>query len=331
MTNKICVQKTGIRLLQAENVVWNAVSPTITVPMSEPQHISVMKDVVLDVLRPAEGERVLDVTLGLGGHAEAFLKSIGPSGHLVGLDADQENLSYARRRLEPFGSRAQLIHVNFGDLRSLQLGPFDIIFGDLGLSSPHIDSADRGFSFRFDGPLDLRFNRETGETAADLLERVSEDDLKKIFREYGELREAGRLARLLAGKRWATTTSLKEKVEEAYGFRAKSVLPQVFQALRIAVNDELSVLTELLHAGVDLLKPGARLGILSYHSLEDRIVKHTFRELCTPLKDPVTGKVAVESAFELLTPKALVPSDLETADNPRARSAKFRVLRKKPE
>jgi len=120
-------------------------------------------------------------------------------------------------------------------------------------------------------------------------------------------------------------------VEEAYGYRAKSVLPQVFQALRIAVNDELGVLTELLHAGLDLLKPGGRMGVLSYHSLEDRMVKHLFREVCTPLKDPVTGKVAVPSAFELVTPKAIVPSDQEIQENQRARSAKFRVIRKKPE
>lgn len=298
--------------------------------MQDPQHISVMKQEVLDILAPKAGERVLDVTLGLGGHAGSFLQAVGPSGHLVALDADEDNLRIARERLAPLGS-PELIHANFGSVRSLGLAPFDIIFADLGLSSPHIDDAARGFSFRFDGPLDLRFDRSRGETAADLIERLSEDDLKQVFREYGELREAGRLARLLAGKRWDTTTALKHKAEEAFGFRAKQVLPQVFQALRIAVNDELAVLTELLEAGLDLLESNGRMGVLSYHSLEDRIVKHTFRAACAPIKDPVTGKVAIESAFELVTPKALVPSEQEIGDNPRARSAKFRVIRKKPD
>jgi len=299
--------------------------------MADMRHTSVLLSTAIDILQPKKGDRVLDVTLGLGGHSEAFLKAIGPSGHLVALDADSDNLSFARERLAPFGSQAELYHINFGDIRSLGLDSFDIIFADLGLSSPHIDNAERGFSFRFDGPLDLRFDRSTGETAADFLQRISPEDLYVVFRKYGELQQSNRLSKLLAGKRWETTGEVKGAVEEAYGYRAKSVLPQVFQALRIAVNDELSVLTELLHAGLDLLKPGGRMGVLSYHSLEDRIVKHLFREVCTPLKDPVTGKVAGPSAFELVTPKAVVPSDQEIQENQRARSAKFRVILKKSE
>ncbi len=299
--------------------------------MADMRHTSVLLSTAIDILQPKKGNRVLDVTLGLGGHSEAFLKAIGPSGHLVALDADSDNLSFARERLAPFGPQAELHHINFGDVRSLGLDPFDIIFADLGLSSPHIDNAERGFSFRFDGPLDLRFDRSTGETAADFLERISPEDLYVVFRKYGELQQSNRLSKLLAGRRWETTSAVKGIVEEAYGYRAKSVLPQVFQALRIAINDELGALTELLHAGLDLLKPGGRMGVLSYHSLEDRIVKHLFREVCTPLKDPVTGKVAVPSAFELITPKAVVPSDQEIQENQRARSAKFRVILKKSE
>ncbi len=299
--------------------------------MADMRHIPVLLTTVLDILGPQAGDRVLDVTLGLGGHSEAFLKAIGPAGHLVALDADEENMRFAKERLAPFGNQAELHHINFGDVRSQELEPVDIVFADLGLSSPHIDNAERGFSFRFDGPLDLRFDRSRGETAADLLERISPEDLYVVFRKYGELQQSNRLSKLLAGKRWETTSDVKKIVEEAYGYRAKSVLPQVFQALRIAVNDELGVLTELLHAGLDLLKPGGRMGVLSYHSLEDRMVKHLFREVCTPLKDPVTGKVAVPSAFELVTPKAIVPSDQEIQENQRARSAKFRVIRKKPE
>jgi len=299
--------------------------------MADMRHISVMLTTVLDILQPRAGDRILDVTLGLGGHSEAFLNAIGPTGRLDALDADEENLRFARQRLAPFGTQAELHHINFGSVRSLELESFDIVLAGFGLSWPNIDNAERGFSFRFDGPLDLRFDRSRGDTAADFLERISPEDLYVVFRRYGELQQSNRLSKLLAGKRWETTSDVKKIVEEAYGYRAKSVLPQVFQALRIAVNDELSVLTELLHAGLDLLKPSGRMGVLSYHSLEDRIVKHLFREVCTPLKDPVTGKVAVPSAFELVTPKAIVPSDQEISENQRARSAKFRVIRKKPD
>jgi len=297
--------------------------------MSDLHHVSVLHTTVLEILQPKPGESVLDVTLGLAGHAESFLRAIAPDGRLVALDADGENLAFAKDRLAPFADRTEFHHCNFRDLASLDLKPVDILFGDLGLSSPHVDNPERGFSFRFDGPLDLRFDRSRGETAADFLERISPEDLYVIFRKYGELQQSSRLSKLLAGKRWATTTEVKGAVEEAYGYRAKSVLPQVVQAIRIALNDEMGALEELLRVGMHLLKPGGRMGIISFHSLEDRLVKHTFREWCTPEKDVVTGKIAVEAPFELLTPKAVIPSDEEIRHNPRARSAKFRVIRKK--
>lgn len=303
--------------------------PLYTWRVHDPVHVPVLLEEVLSALQPAAGERVLDVTLGLGGHASAFLRAVGPSGSLTALDADADNMMIARRRLEETGGLFELRHVNFGRIAELDLQPFDVIFADLGLSSPHLDDATRGFSFRFEGPLDLRFDRTGGKTAADLIEASDEEDLAGVFRTYGELwKEAGKLSRALTGKRWNTTTDLKNAVEQAFGFRAKQILPQVFQALRIAVNDELHALSELLRVGPALLAPGGRMGVISFHSLEDRMVKQTFRALCEPVKDEITGKVSIPAGFELLTKKALQPSDDEIAANQRARSAKFRAIRR---
>jgi 16S rRNA (cytosine1402-N4)-methyltransferase len=214
---------------------------------------------------------------------------------------------------------------------TLDLPAQDIIFADLGLSSPHIDDAARGFTFRADGPLDLRYDQSTGDPASYLLQHSSPEKLATIFRSYGELhREGGKLGRLLAGSSLTTTLQVRDRVEEAFGFRARDLHPRIFQALRIAVNEELSVLDVLLAAAPELLAPGGRFGVISYHSLEDRAVKHAFRALTTPSKDPVTGKISVPASYELLTKKAIVPSDAEMEENPRARSAKFRILRRLP-
>lgn len=294
------------------------------------RHTSVLETTVLALFSPANGESVLDCTLGMAGHAMQFLEKIGKSGFLTGLDADAQNLALAKEVLAPYNDQIRLIHTNFGSLPELGLELQDCIFADLGLSSLHLDEAERGFSFRLDGPLDLRFDRSQGETAADLLERLDDVALRDIFRRYGELRDAPRLARRIAGQRFDTTTQLREAVEEVMGFRAPRVLPQVFQAIRIALNDELSALDTLLDTAPGLLKSGGRLGIISFHSLEDRMVKHAFRALCEPEKDSLTGQITRHAPFELLTKKAVVPSDEEVASNPRARSAKFRVLRRLP-
>lgn len=297
--------------------------------MAELHHIPVLLQTVLDTVQPKAGESVLDVTLGLGGHAEAFLRQTSPDGVFTGLDADPANIELAQERLKPFGDRVQLKHVNFGQIAELNLPKMDIIFADLGLSSPHLDDASRGFSFRFDGPLDLRFDRTSGQTARSLIHVAEEQELTQIFRLYGELhKEGSRLGRILAGQDLATTTALKECIEKGFGYRAKQILPQVFQALRIAVNDELSVLEALLQTAPTLLAPGGRMAVLSYHSLEDRMVKQTFRALCEPVKDPITGKVAVPADFEMLTKKAVQAGDDEILKNPRARSVKFRAIRR---
>lgn len=293
------------------------------------RHVPVLQTTVLHVLAPAAGESVLDCTLGLGGHSAAFLDATSPSGCLTALDADTANLGDARVRLAPYGDRVRLVHANFRDAATLGLGTFDVVFADFGLSSPHLDDPERGFSFRTDGPLDLRYDRTSGRTAADLLERSSEDELCTMIHDLGELHQFVRpLARILAGRRVETTFALKAKVEEIFTYRTPSVLPRIFQALRIAVNDELGAIESLLAAIPELLNVGGRAGILSYHSLEDRLVKHAFKALCEPEKDPLTGRAVTPARFEPLTKKALVPEDDELASNPRSRSVKFRAIKR---
>ena len=293
------------------------------------RHVPVLQTTVLHVLAPRPGESVLDCTLGLGGHSASFLDATAPDGSLTAIDADLANLDASRERLAPYGNRATLVHANFRDVAALGLGTFDVVFADLGLSSPHLDDPARGFSFRADGPLDLRYDRTTGRTAADLIERSSEDELVALIHDLGEVHQHVRpLARILAGQRVETTSALKAKVEEVFRYRAPSVLPRIFQALRIAVNDELGSLAALLAAIPETLEEGGRAGILSYHSLEDRLVKHSFKSWCEPEKDPLTGRAVAEPRFELLTKKALVPEDAELADNPRSRSVKFRAIRR---
>ncbi len=301
------------------------------VPVLHTDGGSPVERTVLGVLLPQDGESVLDVTLGLGGHAQAFLRAVGAHGHLTGVDADSENLAIARKRLAPFGDRFTGIHANFREVPRLNLHA-DILFADLGLSSPHVDDPTRGFSFRASAPLDLRFDRESGTTAAKLLATVGDREIARWLRSYGELRDAGRIGQLLSDAAVAgalrTTDDAKRVIEAAVGYRAPKILPQVFQALRIAVNDELTTLQTLLDAIPSVLNPGGRCGIISYHSLEDRLVKRAFKALGADQKDPQTGAVSIPADYEILTPRPIVPSDAEIAQNPRARSAKFRALRR---
>ncbi len=297
--------------------------------MTHPLHIPVLQETVLQVLSPASGERVLDCTLGLGGHSAAFLEASAPGGTLTALDADTQNLVIARERLRSFGDRAQLIHANFRDVAALQLGTFDVVFADLGLSSPHVDDPDRGFSFRTDGPLDLRYDRMSGRTASDLIAASTEDDLVSLIHDLGEVHQYVRpLARLIAGTRIDTTFQFRAKVEEIFTYRTPGILPRLFQALRIAVNDELGALGALLGAIPTLLHAGGRAGILSYHSLEDRMVKHALKALCEPTKDLLTGRVTDDALCVLRTKKAIIPDARELAENPRSRSVKFRALQR---
>lgn len=282
-------------------------------------HMPVLPKEILRILAPAAGETVVDATIGCGGHAKELLEAIGPRGRLIGIDADEENLAAAARNLAPWKGQLHLIHGNFRTIRHLLAsGPFSslapsIVFADLGLSSPHIDDPDRGFTFRTDAPLDLRFNRTEGIAAFSFIAQCSAQELATIFREYGELPRGLALAREVISSVNIRTSDVRACVEKVFGWRAQRYLPQVFQALRIAVNDELNALRDFLHDGPELLAPGGRMGIVCYHSLEDRMVKQEFRRRAL-------------ARFLLLTPKAVRPTPEECVRNPRARSARFRAI-----
>jgi 16S rRNA (cytosine1402-N4)-methyltransferase len=300
------------------------------------KHTPVLLQTVLGLLDPREGEVVLDVTVGLGGHARGFLERIGPKGKLLGIDADQENLKEAATVLRVGEVRnVRLIHANFRDLcnlPNLQTPSCDILFADVGVSSPHIDDPSRGFRYRGEAVLDCRYDRSQGITAAELLKRASLRELQQIFREYGELPRSSPLAQIVYSTRTKTpiesSQDLLALAQKIYGWRTTHYLPQIFQAIRIAVNDELGALSLLLQNGPAFLKLGGRMGVISYHSLEDRLVKQRFRELTTPLRDPLTGAILSPLPYELLTKRPLRPTLGEIESNPRARSARFRAIRK---
>ncbi|TSC59038.1 MAG: 16S rRNA (cytosine1402-N4)-methyltransferase [Candidatus Peregrinibacteria bacterium Greene0416_19] len=286
---------------------------------------------LFQLLAPRSGERVIDATAGLGGHSFAFARAIAPAGELTCIDADVLNLESARAKLGASSVHQTFIRANFRDIATLRLQPADILLADLGLSSPHVDDPERGFSYRHTSPLDLRFDRSRGATAAELLRTLGHDRLARAFRELGELRQPALLARALcearaSGKTPQTTDALRAIVEETYGWRAPSVLPQAFQALRMLVNDELGALSELLLAVPSLLRPGGRCGVISYHSLEDRLVKRAFRSLTTPQIDMRTGQETAPAAFVLLTRRPVRPDAAEIQRNPRVRSALFRAI-----
>jgi 16S rRNA (cytosine1402-N4)-methyltransferase len=293
-------------------------------------HDPVLLSAALELLAPQSGETVLDVTIGLGGHAQEFLHAVGERGRFIGLDADAENLHAASARLGEQQKNVTLIHANFRDMGTLDLPPVDILFADLGVSSPHFDDPQRGFTFRSDAPLDLRYDRKSGLTGAECLRQWSAEQLADVLRSYGEVQGAYKLAQVIKSSgNVETTFTLKKCVEDVFGFRAPSRLPQIFQALRIAVNDELAALEVILTRGPDLLVPGGRMGVISYHSLEDRMVKRAFRARSQHTIDERTGAIVVQSIFEVMTRSPIRPDDAEVERNPRARSARFRVLRRR--
>lgn len=299
-------------------------------------HVPVLLAETLELLAPKTGETVLDCTLGLGGHSEAMLKLTSPTGTLVGLDADPKNIQQATERLQPFAHHVHLMHANFRELPEClpaTLREFDIILADLGLSSPHIDSAERGFSFRGEGDLDMRFDQTKGMTAAMFIASVDRVKLRDAFNQYGEIPSAHRLTDAIISRRTThpvrTNVDLVDVVKEVYGYKANDYLPQIFQALRIAVNDEMGSLQALLLEAPKLLKPGGRFGVLSYHSLEDRLVKQAMKALTTDGKDLITGAVSTQSAYEILTAKAVSPTEKEIGLNPRSRSARLRAIQRR--
>lgn len=327
------------------------------------EHLPVLLRETVELLAPERGGLFVDATVGLGGHAEALLAR-GPAARLVGLDRDPEALRRAAARLAPFGGRVRLAHANFHRLEpalaelGVAAGTVSGLLFDLGVSSLQLGTPDRGFSFRLAGPLDMRMGLSE-LTAADLVNHTAEGDLEKIFRDFGEERQARRIARAIVEARVerpiATTADLKRIVDAAKGGggqrrpgrpgragraggrrtpsagRVGRVDPatQVFQALRIAVNQELAGLKRAIEQAVEMMASDGRLVVISYHSLEDRIVKNTLRDLAQGEIDQVTGRPRAETQLiAALTRKPLRPTAEEVEWNPRSRSARLRAARR---
>jgi 16S rRNA (cytosine1402-N4)-methyltransferase len=292
-------------------------------PHRDPIHRPVLLPEVLAHLDPRPGQTWVDATLGVGGHSAAVANRLLPGGRLVALDQDATMIELARPRLA--GLPVTFANANFDQLKdvlaNLGVGPVDGVLADLGFCSDQVDDPARGFSFQQDGPLDMRLDAAGGATAADLVNTLSEPALADLIFEYGEERHSRKIARKVVERRktmpFATTADLADVVKHSvpWGPDTRRIHPatRTFQALRIAVNDELGALDRLLAALPGIVRPGGRVGIISFHSLEDRRVKHAFRD---------------RPEWEPITKKPVEATDAEAAANPRARSAKLRVARR---
>ena len=310
---------------------------------AENLHKPVLLTETVGLLKPRSGEIFVDATLGLGGHSEAILANFDKT-KIIGIDQDAEAIEFAKERLEKFGDRIEIFQANFSEIKEVLAGAklekVDGVLADLGVSSLQFDSETRGFSFRFDAKLDMRMNADAdAETAAELLETLSEFEIARIIYEYGEERFSRRIARRIVERRERgepvkTTKELAELVERAVRRGKKDKIhpaTRTFQALRIAVNRELEILESFIRDSVDILKKDGRLAIITFHSLEDRIVKQTFQKLagkcsCPPrMPNCVCG---AKKEIEILTRKPIVPNETETEENSRARSGKLRACLK---
>jgi len=287
-------------------------------------HLPVLSKEVIEFLNVNKSKTLVDCTLGGGGHTENILASIRPSPsnkvRVIGIDMDREALGAAKKRLKQF-KNIEYVNDNFKNLGKIVKKPVDGILFDLGISSYQIDEPSRGFSFQKDGPLDMRMDKEQALNAQDLINDDSAEELSQIFWQYGEEKFSRRIATAIVKEREnreiTTTFQLKEIIEKAIPtWRKRESVSRIFQALRIEVNGELENLTTALQVAVQLLNPGGRLVVISYHSLEDRIVKHIFK------------KAQLEKNLKILTKKPLTPSVDEVASNPRAKSAKLRAAEK---
>jgi len=307
------------------------------------RHVSVMPEEVLHYLQPRPGGIYLDGTLGGGGHAALILEASGPDGRLFGFDRDMAAIQAASARLSPYGERFRPLNGNFSDMEGMLAGlgvsGIDGFILDLGVSSHQLDSAERGFSFQQDAPLDMRMDRSRGETAADLVNRLSHGELARIIREYGEERWAGRIATFICNAREEAeisgTLQLVDIIKGAIPRKAweERLHPatRTFQALRIAVNEELASLETGLRAAVRLLRPGGRGVVISFHSLEDRIVKQMFRQLssgCICPRDLPVCSCGHQPEVRVLTNRPVMAAETELAENVRSRSAKLRAVEK---
>jgi len=311
--------------------------------LTTPYHVPALLAEVLALLPTDPDGTYVDGTLGGGGHARALAERLGPGGLLVGVDRDPEALAEAGSLEEEFPGRVRLLQGNFGDLAEVLagagLGPVDGVLLDLGVSSRQLDAGERGFSFLRDGPLDMRMDPTAGPSAADLVNTLDEAALIRLFREYGEEPKAGRVARALVRVRSRrplhTTGELARAVEEALGWRGgKHPATRVFQALRIAVNRELEALDRFLESLPTLVKPGGRVVVIAYHSLEDRRVKQALRHhepQCRCARDALRCTCGIPGLFRPLGRKAVKPRRDEIEANPRARSARLRAAERLPE
>jgi 16S rRNA (cytosine1402-N4)-methyltransferase len=301
-----------------------------------PSHRPVLLSEVLDFLRPKPGGIYVDATLGGGSHTEALLQASAPSGRVVAFDRDRSALEAASGRLASFAPRLHLCWGSFADLDEhldeIGIGRVDGILADLGLSSIQLDAPERGFTFQREGPLDMRFDRSRGPTAAELVNEMEERELARILREYGEERRAAGIARRIVERRpIRTTADLRRAVVSVLGPRRRGIDPatRTFQALRIAVNGELEALETFLGCAPERLEVGGRLVVVAYHSLEDRAVKWSFRDRAKRRvvddRDDRDDR-AEQPAFRILTKKPVTAQPSEVAANRRARSAKLRAL-----
>lgn len=311
-------------------------------------HKPVLLAEVLSFFEPVPGQRCLDATLGLGGHSTALLNKAGEKGvsdvTLLGLDRDPAALELARERLSSYGGRVHTFHLPFSAceqaVASLGWQGVDFILADIGVSSMQLDRSERGFSFIADGPLDMRMDTTAQLSAETLVNTASELELRKLIAEYGEEPMAARIARSICDarqkRRITSTLELAALVEQAYPAKWRRnarnhPATRTFQAIRLAVNDELGELKSFLEKAVLLLNPGGRLAVISFHSLEDRIVKHFFKEQATGCRCPKHVPYCVcngKASLKILTRKPIGPSETELATNSRSKSAKLRVAEK---
>jgi 16S rRNA (cytosine1402-N4)-methyltransferase len=298
-------------------------------------HQPVLYEEIIHVLHPVSPGLYVDGTVGAGGHARGILEASAPDGRLLGLDLDEDALGIARENLASFGTRVTLRRASYRSIlesvRSIGWPEVDGVLLDLGISSMQLNAPERGFSFQSRGPLDMRFDRSAGLSAADLVNAASESELAVILEKYGEERYARKIAGMIVAARpIGSTAELAAIVQRAYRRRGRiHPATRTFQALRMAANDELGALEDGLPAAVRTLRPGGVLAVIAFHSLEDRMVKRFIRQGVTAGnergQDPGSGTVALPPALREVTHKPIVPSSEERLRNPRARSAKLRV------
>lgn len=305
--------------------------------MGAQQHLPVLLKDIITALQPRPAGRYIDGTLGAGGHAFSLLEGSSPDGQLIGFDLDPQALAIAREHLAVYGERAHIVQASYTSMKveagKLGWDAVDGVLLDFGVSSMQLDTPERGFSFLHDGPLDMRFSPRAAESAADLVNTLSEVDLAEIIFRYGEERLSRKIARVIVNNRPIhTTKQLADLILKNIGKRERiHPATRTFQALRIAVNNELESVESVIPLAVELLKPGGRLAIISFHSLEDRLVKEFFRReskdcICPPNQPVCTcGHTAI---IKEINRKPIMADDIEMQANPRARSAKLRVAEK---